>query len=337
MSPRDETFLQSIDPLRGAIRLHCYRMLGSSHDGDDVVQETMLRAWRAKDSLEDHAHIKPWLYRIATNVCIDELKRRPRRLFPTDAFPPTEDARPPFARIDEPVWLEPMPDAWLEGVDERDPQACYALKESVALAFVAALQCLSPVQRATLLLRDVVGLSASETASALEASVEAVNSALFRARTAIGNRLGGSDPAAIAAHAEVDEKLLEQYVRAFEEANLDALVALFHEDMRTTMPPVPAWVAGRAANERFYRLMFGSIVPGQFRHLRIGANGQPALAFYRPASPGAPHTLAAIQLVATRAGAIVAVDHFMLSEVYPLFGIPRELPLTDLPPGSRTQ
>jgi RNA polymerase sigma-70 factor (ECF subfamily) len=186
-------------------------------------------------------------------------------------------------------------------------------------------------------LRDVVGLSASETASALEASVEAVNSALFRARTAIGNRLGGSDPAAIAAHAEVDEKLLEQYVRAFEEANLDALVALFHEDMRTTMPPVPAWVAGRAANERFYRLMFGSIVPGQFRHLRIGANGQPALAFYRPASPGAPHTLAAIQLVATRAGAIVAVDHFMLSEVYPLFGIPRELPLTDLPPGSRTQ
>jgi RNA polymerase sigma-70 factor (ECF subfamily) len=219
-----------------------------------------------------------------------------------------------------------MPDAWLQGLDERDPQARYALKESVALAFVAALQCLSPVQRATLLLRDVVGLSAIETASALETSVEAANSALFRARAAIGDRLGGSDPADIAAHAEVDEALLERYVRAFEDANLDALVALFHEDMRTTMPPAPTWVAGRIANERFYRLMFGAIVPGQFRHLRIGANGRPALAFYRPASPGGPHLLAAIQLIATRDGAIAAVDHFMLSEVYPLFDVPRELP-----------
>jgi len=327
MQPRDEAaFLRSVEPLRGVIRLHCYRMLGSSHDGDDVVQETMLRAWRAKDSLADPALLKPWLYRIATNVCFDELKRRPRRLLASDAFPATEDARPPFARIEEPVWLEPMPDTWLEAVDQSDPQARHALKESVALAFVAALQCLTPVQRATLLLRDVVGLSANETASALEVSVEAANSALFRARSAVGSKLGGSDAMATAPRAEVDEALLEQYVRAFEEANLDALVALFHEDMRTTMPPVPAWVAGRAANERFYRLMFGAIVPGQFRHLRIGANGQPALAFYRPPSPGAVHTLAAIQLVATRDGAIAAVDHFMLPEVYPLFGVPMELP-----------
>ncbi len=327
MPPSDEdTFLRSIEPLRAAIRLHCYRMLGSSHDGDDVVQETMLRAWRSKDLLEDQTLLKPWLYRIATNVCFDELKRRPKRLFPTDAFPPTEDARPPLPRIDEPVWLEPMPDAWLAGVDERDPEARYALKESVALAFVAALQCLSPAQRATLLLRDVVGLSANETASALGTSVDAANSALFRARTAIGDKLGGSEPADIAAHAEVDEILLEQYVRAFEEANLDAIVALFHADMRTTMPPAPTWVAGRAANERFYRLMFGSLVPGQFRHLRIRANGQPALAFYRPAAPGAAHVLSAIQLVTTRDGAISAVDHFMLADVYPLFGVPREFP-----------
>jgi RNA polymerase sigma-70 factor (ECF subfamily) len=220
-----------------------------------------------------------------------------------------------------------MPDTWLEGVDERDPQARYALKESVALAFVAALQCLSPVQRATLLLRDVVGLSANETASALESSVEAANSALFRARAAVADKVGGSDPADIAAHATVDEAVLQQYVRAFEGADLDALVALFHEDMRTTMPPAATWVAGRAANERFYRLMFGGILPGEFRHLRIGANGQPALAFYRPKSPGAAHTLSAIQLLATRDGAVVAVDHFMLSEVYPLFGVPAELPV----------
>jgi RNA polymerase sigma-70 factor (ECF subfamily) len=326
MPPSDDAaFLESVAPLRAAIRLHCYRMLGSSHDGDDVVQETMLRAWCAKDSLQDAGLLKPWLYRIATNVCLDELKSRPRRLYPADAFPATEHARPPLPTIEEPVWLEPMPDTWLEGVDQRDPQARYALKESVALAFVAALQCLSAVQRATLLLRDVVGLSANETASALGTSVDAANSALFRARTAIGDKLGGSDPADVAAHAEVDEDLLEQYVRAFEAANLDAIVALFHEDMRTTMPPAPTWVAGRSENERFYRLMFGSIVPGQFRHLRVGANGQPALAFYRPASPGAPHTLAAIQLVTTRDGAISVVDHFMLSQVYSLFDVPREL------------
>jgi RNA polymerase sigma-70 factor (ECF subfamily) len=323
----DAAFLQSIEPLRGAIRLHCYRMLGSSHDGDDVVQETLLRAWRAKDSLEDQALLKPWLYRIATNVCLDELKRRPQRLFPSDASPPTEDAKPPLPRIDEPVWLEPMPDTWLEGLDERDPQARYALKESVALAFVAALQCLSPVQRATLLLRDVIGLSAAETATALAASVEAVNSALFRARAAIGGKLGGSDPANIAAHTEVDEQLLERYVRAFETANLDALVALFHHDMRTTMPPVPTWVSGRTANERFYRMMFGALAPGEFRHLRISANGQPALAFYRCPSPGAAHALAAIQLVTTRDDAIITVDHFMLADVYPLFAVPRELPV----------
>jgi RNA polymerase sigma-70 factor (ECF subfamily) len=325
-SSEEAAFLQSIEPLRSAIRLHCYRMLGSSHDGDDVVQETMLRAWRAKDSLEDPSRLKPWIYRIATNVCLDELKQRPRRLFPSDAFPATEDAKPPLPRIEEPVWLEPMPDAWLEGLDERDPQARYALKESVALAFVAALQCLSPIQRATLLLRDVVGLSAAETASALAASVEAVNSALFRARAAIGGKLGGSEPADIAAHTRVDEQLLERYVRAFESADLDTLVALFHQDMRTTMPPVPTWVAGRSANERFYRRMFGALAPGEFRHLPIRANGQPALAFYRVPSPGARHALAAIQLVTTRDGAIATVDHFMLAEVYPLFAVPRELP-----------
>lgn len=326
MPPKDEaSFQHAVEPLRGAIRLHCYRMLGSASDGDDVVQETMLRAWRAKDSLADERLVKPWLYRIATNVCLDELKKRPRRLLATDAGPATADARPPFPRIEEPVWLEPMPDEWLEGVDDRDPQAKYALKESVALAFVAAIQCLSPIQRATLLLRDVLGLSANETATALETSVEAANSALFRARTAIEEKLGGSEPADIAAHTEVDAVLLEQYVRAFEEANLDALVALFHDDMRTTMPPASTWIEGREANERFYRMMFGNLVPGRFRHVAIAANGQRAFAFYRPSVPDGPHELHAISLVTTKDGRIRAVDHFMLPEVYPLFGVPRVL------------
>ncbi|MGA7124203.1 MAG: RNA polymerase subunit sigma-70 [Polyangiaceae bacterium] len=291
MPPEVEaSFVRAVEPLRGAIRLHCYRMLGSSHDGDDVLQETMLRAWRARDSLADPALLKPWLYRIATNVCLDELKRRPRRVLASDAFPAAVGASLPLSRIEEPIWLEPIPGAWVEGEDEADPQARYALKESVALAFVAALQWLSAVQRATLLLRDVVGLSADETAKALGIGVAAANSALFRARSAVEARIGGCDPATIAAHAQVDRELLERFVRAFEEANLDAIVALFHDKVRTTMPPAPTWVAGRAENERFYRRLFGKLVPGQFRHLHIDANGQPALAFYRPASPGAPHS-----------------------------------------------
>jgi RNA polymerase sigma-70 factor (ECF subfamily) len=321
-----EDFLRSVEPLRPAIRLHCYRMLGSSHDGDDVVQETLLRAWRAKESLGDSASLRPWLYRIATNVCLDELKRRPRRLLVSDAFPPSEDAGPPFARLEEPVWLEPMPDSWLTNVEPADPHARYALKESVALAFVAVLQCLSALQRATLLLRDVVGLSAQETAEALDIGVAAANSALFRARAAVEEKLGGCDATAVARNSEVDEAILAQYVRAFEEANLDAIVALFHEEIRTTMPPVPLWVSGRAANDRFYRRVFASLLPGEYRHLGIGANGAPALAFYRPASPGAPHTLAAIQLVTTRDGAVAGIDHFMMSEVLPLFGAPHALP-----------
>ncbi len=219
-----------------------------------------------------------------------------------------------------------MPDAWLAGAEPADPHARYALKESVALAFVAVLQCLSAVQRATLVLRDVVGLSAQETAEALGIGVAAANSALFRARAAVEEKLGGCDASAVARHTEVDEAVLAQYVRAFEEANLDAIVALFHDELRTTMPPVPLWVAGRAANDRFYRRLFGTLAPGQYRHLRVGANGAPALAFYRTASPGAPHTLAAIQLVTTREGAVVGIDHFMMPEVLPLFGAPHVLP-----------
>ena len=317
-------FAKALEPLRAGIRLHCYRMLGSSHDGDDVVQETMLRAWRARDSLENLALVRPWLYRIATNVCLDELKRRPRRLLASDAFPPAVDARPPFPRVDEPVWLEPMPDSWLAGVEDADPHARYALKESVALAFVAAIQCLSPQQRAALLLRDVIGLSADETASALHVNVAAVNSSLFRARSAVEQKLGGCDAAAIAAHSQVDEQLLRRYVDAFEAANLDAIVALFHADIRTTMPPLPIWLAGHAENERFYRRLFADLVPGQFRHVYIGANGQPALAFYRPASSAAPHTLHAIQLVTTREGAIATVDHFMQPELLAGFGAPAQ-------------
>jgi RNA polymerase sigma-70 factor (ECF subfamily) len=323
----DRSFIEAVEPLRGALRLHCYRMLGSSHDGEDVVQETMLRAWRAKDTLKDEKLLRPWLYRIATNVCLDELKSRPRRSLASDTYPPQADPTGPISSpVEEPVWLEPMPGTWLAAAGAPDPSARYTLKESVALAFVAALQILTPSQRATLLLRDVVGLSAEETAEALGLSVSAANSALFRARTAVEEKLGGKDASAKAPlAAEVDESLLAQYVRAFEESNVDALVALLHDDVQTTMPPSPTWMRGREANEAFYRHML-SRVRGMYRILRTEANGQPALGFYRAAAPGEPRLLHAIQLVETRDGRIARIDHFMTAPVFPLFGLPEAIP-----------
>jgi len=324
----DTSFLAAVEPLRGALRVHCYRMLGSSHDGDDVLQETLLRAWRARDALREPSMLRPWLYRIATNVCLDELKRRPPRVLSRDAYPSAADPRGPITPpIEEPVWLEPMPDTWLVSAEAMDPGARYSLKESVALAFVAALQCLSAPQRATLLLRDVVGLSAEETAEALETSVAAANSALFRARTAIEDKLGAGGSTAFADSARpVDEALLARYIRAFEEGDLEDLVAMLHEDVRTTMPPSPMWFDGRAANEAFFRTMFANLTAGRIRIARTSANGgQTAIGFYRPDVEGGPRTLHAIQLVTARDGLLATFDHFMMREVFPVFGLRGEM------------
>jgi RNA polymerase sigma-70 factor (ECF subfamily) len=322
----DRTFEERVEPLRGALRLHCYRMLGSSHDSDDVVQETLLRAWRAKDSLKDRGRLRPWLYRIATNACLDELKKRPKRELVWEAHPPSADPsviRPP---IEEQVWLEPMPDTWLEAAGGHDPSAKYTLKESVALAFVAALQTLSPSQRATLLLRDVVGLSAEEAAEALELSVSAANSALFRARTTVEEKLGGRDASEFAAKAaEVDEAVLTRYMRAIEDSDVEALIALLHHDVKTAMPPSPTWFLGLAANAAFLRHMFGGHGHGWIRLRRTRANGLPALAFYRAESPTEPYSLRAIQVVEMREGRIATLDHFMLPNVFRLFGLPEAL------------
>jgi RNA polymerase sigma-70 factor (ECF subfamily) len=326
----DSAFVEAIEPLRGALRLHCYRMLGSSHDGDDVVQETLLRAWRARGDLHDPALVRPWLYRIATNACLDELKRRPRRALASELHPAADPLESHAAPILEPVWLEPMPDAWLASSEPVDPSAKYTLKESVALAFVAALQVLPPLQRATLLLRDVVGLSAEETAKSLDISISAANSALFRARTAVEDRLGGRDASTFARNRErtdVDEDLLARYVRAFESADLTAFVALLHHDVKTTMPPSPTWIDGIAAHRVFFGKMFATPAhrPGAVRIVRTSANGQPAFAFYRSSNEGDPHALRAINVVTVRGDRIAAIDHFMTSEVFPVFGLPNEI------------
>jgi len=317
----DRAFVDLAMPFRPALRVHCYRMLGSVHDSDDVVQETLLRAWRARDTLEGPSHVRPWLYRIATNACLDELRRRPRRVLSSDAYPAADPNAYPAPPIEEPVWLEPMPDTWLDGAGE--PESRYALKESVALAFVAALQFLTPVQRATLLLRDVVGLSAEETAEALAISVPAASSALFRARTTVEEKLvGKSMPSRTE---DVDEALLAQYVGAFESGDIDALVKLFHDDLTTTMPPRPTWIFGLAANTIFFKRMTPAW-NAPVRIVRTRANGRDALALYRPEPGGAgPYTMRAIEVLEAKDGKIVRIDHFMTQEAFRTFDLPEQI------------
>jgi RNA polymerase sigma-70 factor (ECF subfamily) len=307
----DRAFEKLVAPHRAEIRLHCYRMLGSSHDGDDMVQETLVRAWRAKESLDDPGAARSWLYRIATNVCLNELARRPKRVLPAREEAPADSSAQP-APPGEQWWVEPCPGAWLDDAIP-DPASRFELKESVALAFVVALHVLTPAQRAVLLLRDVVGLSAEEAASALGITVPAANSALHRARTAVEERR--LDPLE-----EVDPELLERYVRAWETADTDALVALLSDELTAVMPPLPLFLTGPAAFGAFFRERIAPRLRQEgVRMVRCDANGQPAFGFYRSAA------LAAVHVVTARRGRIVSIDQFSLPELFPVFGLPLSL------------
>jgi RNA polymerase sigma-70 factor (ECF subfamily) len=296
-------FVKLVEPHRKSVRLHCYRMLGSANDCEDMVQETFVRALRSLHTLAEPAAARGWLYRIATNVCLDELKKRAPRVRGPELGENSRPDDPRPAPLPDEAWLEPVPSAWLSSAD---PDAQYGLKESVALAFVAALQILTPAQRAVLLLRDVVGLSAEETASALECSVSAANSMLHRARLTLEERVGPRSNRPAESDAAVDRALLERYIRAWESSDLDAIVALLHEDVILSMPPIPRWLAGLDDVGRFFR----SHVRGAFRATPVDANGAPAAAFYRVEEAGQAH-LFAIQLFELGAGRIRMIDHFM--------------------------
>ncbi len=302
------TFQHLVEPHRARLRLHCYRMLGSSSDADDMVQETLARAFRSRHTLVDDAMVRPWLYRIATNVCLDELNARSRRVRGPELGPPSDPDLPPLPATTESEWIEPCPSAWLEG---GDPATAYTIKESVALAFVAALQVLTPAQRAVLLLRDVVGLTAEETATALETTVSAANSTLHRAREALEARVGPRSGWSPGAGTPVDRALLERYVRVWETSDLDAIIALLHEEVVLSMPPHPTWLQGRDAVARFFAHRVRNAVEAhRFRTLSLEANGSGAVAFYRKGDDGVARFVA-IQVLELDRGAVRAIDHFM--------------------------
>ncbi|MDB4946374.1 MAG: polymerase sigma factor [Labilithrix sp.] len=320
------SFEALVEPHRAILRLHCYRMLGSSHDSDDMVQETLVRAFRAQHTLVDPASARAWLHRIATNVCIDELAKRPRRARGPELGPSADPDLAPAEATADAEWIEPAPSAWLTGAPAC-PAAQYTMKESVALAFVAALQVLTPLQRAVLLLRDVVGLSAAETAEALACSVSSANSTLHRARAALEERVGPRAAWSPEAGA-VDLALLERYVRAWEKGNLDTIIALLHDDVTLSMPPSPTWIAGRDAVARYFtQRILGAVRARRFRGELVEVNGTVGGAFYRVDDDGVP-TLFALQVLEAKDGRIHVVDHFMTATSHVAFvagGLPRTL------------
>ncbi|MTD55159.1 RNA polymerase subunit sigma-70 [Amycolatopsis pithecellobii] len=295
---------------------YCYRMLGSPLDAEEAVQETMMRAWRGHDGFAGTSSLRVWLFRIATNVCLDLLRQRPRREQPVDVTV-AGDAGAPLGRRDDRRWIAPAPDNWLLPPGE-DPAEIAVLHESVRLAFVAALHCLSPTQRATLILRDVLKLSADETATLLGITVAAANGLLRRARRRLATR------PAPAADLTADQKaLLERFVDAFERYDIPALTALLHDDATLSMPPYGLWLAGRSQLERWF-LREASPCRGA-RAIPVKANGSPAFAIYHADQGQQPPHAFAIQLVTVRDGRIAAIDMHLDPRLFRLFGLPDRL------------
>jgi RNA polymerase sigma-70 factor (ECF subfamily) len=269
-----------VAPYRHELLVYCYRLLGSVHDAEDLVQETLLRSWVKRATFVRQGSFRAWLYRIATNLCLNAITRGPRRSLPTLTQPPADPTQPLPEASSEPIWLEPLPDALLAGVPDT-PEARYTQRESITLAFIVALQVLPPRQRAVLVLRDVLDWPASEVADWLEMSVPAVNSALQRARWSLARHAPSEEtpPAQLEARLR---PLLDHYLRAWEQADVPALVALLKEDAWFTMPPVPAWFQGRDAIEAFFRAaIFHPPTPGEWRLRQVWTNASPAFALYR--------------------------------------------------------
>ena len=322
-SPPRPTSFDQLEDHRRDLTAYCYRMLGSPFEAEDAVQDTLVRAWRALDRFEGRSSVKSWLYRIATNVCLDSLQGRERRARPMDLGPAQEPVEANLNALPEVTWIEPIPDR-LVTTAEGDPAEVASSKESIRLAFVAALQHLPPRQRAVLILCAVLGWQASEVAELLDMSVAAVNSALQRARATIDASEPREATAADGLEGE-DGELLARYVDAFERYDMEALTSLIHEDATQSMPPYDLWLRGRDDIFRWW-VGPGAACRGSRVIPTTAANGSPAFGQYKPAAEGGGYEPWALQVLELEGGKIVELTFFLDTEtVFPLFGLPIRL------------
>ena len=315
--------LSDLEPYRRQLTAYCYRMLGSPQDAQDAVQDTFVRAWRGLGRFEDRAGLRPWLYRIATNVCLDTLKGRGRRALPMDLAPASTGRRWESSNElalgtprPEATWVQPIPDH-LVSSSGGDPADLAESRESIRLAFIAALQHLAPRQRAVLILRDVLSWRAHEVAELLESSEDAVNSTLRRARNAL--EVVNID-AVPKEPTEADRELLYRYIEAFERYDVDSLVALLREDATLNMPPFELWLQGIPDIRRF--LVALEVEGGCDRVIEVAANGCPALAVYRPSGLSGALEPFEIHVLEIAGGRVAAIYAFLDPALFPVFGLP---------------
>jgi RNA polymerase sigma-70 factor (ECF subfamily) len=330
----EDAYRRLMEAHRAELQAHCYRMLGSVHDAEDALQDAMLRAWRGLPRFEGRSSVRSWLYRIATNACLDVVARRPKRVLPIDHGPATDPHEGPGEPLVESVWVEPYPDEWL-GLEDgyAGPAARYEQRESVELAFIAALQHLPARQRATLILREVLGFSAREVAESLETTTASVNSALQRARRAVDERLPAQSQQSTA-RALGDERLralVADYVDAWERGDVEAVAAMLVEDATLTMPPMATWFRGPdlivfLTEWAFSGRAYGAEGNRRVKVIATRANGQPAFGTYSWDPERGSHMPTVLQVLTLRGERIEEITGFVTPAVFARFGLPAELP-----------
>lgn len=323
-------FARLAEPHRRELEIHCYRLMGSLQDAEDLVQETLLRAWKGVETFTEAVSFRAWLYKIATNACLDALAKRPRRKLPSLLAPPTDvraQVAPPISETAG-IWLEPFPDELL--ADEiANPEARYQTQESITLAFLVALQTLSPRQRAALILMDVLDWHAAEAAQLLDISVAAVNSALHRARVAMSKTYPAHELDVLRAAPDdaATGELLNRYIQAWENADIESLVSLLKKDAMVSMPPLPIWYQGRAQLRVFIQNTFlTGDAGGRWKAIPTRANGQPAAAIYWRDDAANVYRGLMLHLIFFDHKRAANIISFEGAGLFARFGLPQELP-----------
>ena len=326
-SPASLAFTRLAEPLRRELKVHCYRMLGSVHEAEDLVQDTYLRAWRGYPGFDGRGSFRAWMYKIATNACLNAIERRKsaQRLLP-DQLRPAATQMPPGAPITDVAWLEPLPDSELSGISDEapTPEARYTSRESVQLAFIATIQELPPRQRAALLLCDVLGWAAAEAATLLGSSTASINSALQRARESLAKRYPEGRLPATPEPDPAQLQLVGRYLKAWEGHDVDAFVALLKEDATAVMPPWLEWYVGRELIRSFFAMAWRTC--GGLHLVPTAANGQPAFAVYEASSADGQWHAHSIHVLTVNRESISTLTLFVEPSLFAAFGLPLILP-----------